>query len=304
MKKLTKEQFIEKAKAIHGDKYNYSKVNYVNNSTKVTIICPKHGEFQQRPDDHTVRNAGCKQCGIEARAIKKTLKLHEFIAKSVKMHGLKYDYSNTVYVNSKIKVSILCPIHGVFEQKPFEHIGGQGCPKCAGKNVTTDEFITKAKLVHGDKYDYSKVNYVNNTVKITILCHKHGEFEQSPNNHLSGSGCYLCPTRAGSGFDPGKSAILYYLKITTDTNQVLYKIGITNRTVEARFNLTDLAKIEIVKQKLYTDGSEALRWETKLKRLYKQYQYTGPDILSSGNTELFTEDIIAMLHTAAIKLIG
>ena len=297
----TTESFIVKAKLVHGDKYDYSKVNYINNSTKVAILCPIHGEFTQRPDDHTIRNAGCKQCGIEARAIKKTLELNEFIGKSVEVHGLKYNYSNTVYANSRIKVAIGCSIHGIFEQKPFDHIGGQGCPKCANKNVTTEEFITKAKLIHGNKYNYDKVTYVNNTTKIIITCPAHGDFEQTPNNHLTGSGCYLCPTRAGSGFDPGKQAYLYYLKITTDTNQMLYKIGITNRTVNERFNLTDLSKIEIIKQKLYIDGAEALKWETKLKRMYKEYQYKGPDILSSGNTELFTEDIIAMWDNAQVN---
>ena len=108
---------------------------------------------------------------------------------------------------------------------------------------------------------------------------------------MKGAGCPSC---AITGFDKNKPAILYYLKITTDTNQVLYKIGITNRTVNERFNLTDLSKIEIIKQKLYDNGQDALDWETKLKRMYKEYQYKGPDILSSGNTELFTEDIIAM----------
>lgn len=112
-------------------------------------------------------------------------------------------------------------------------------------------------------------------------------------DHLSGCGCPDC---AEYGFQPSKPAILYYLKVTTNSGQILYKIGITNRTVNERFQLADLQKIEIVKQKLYESGQDAWDWETKLKRKYKEYQYTGPDILSSGNTELFTEDIIAMWY--------
>lgn len=113
-------------------------------------------------------------------------------------------------------------------------------------------------------------------------------------HHLLGCGCPKC---AKHGFNIAKPAYLYYLKITTEDNRILYKIGITNRTVNERFNLTDLSKIEIIKQKLYENGQDALDWETKLKRKYKQYQYIGPDILKSGNTELFTKDIIAMWYS-------
>ena len=164
-------------------------------------------------------------------------------------------------------------------------------PKSKTNEKTNKQFISDSNIAHGDKYDYSKVNYINAHVKVTIICPEHGEFKQRPNNHLRGAGCSSCTK---NGFNVQKQAILYYLKITTDTNQVLYKIGITNRTVNERFNLTDLSKIEIVKQKLYDNGQDALDWETRLKRMYKEYQYKGPDILSSGNTELFTEDIIAM----------
>lgn len=98
------------------------------------------------------------------------------------------------------------------------------------------------------------------------------------------------------GFDKSKLAYLYYLKVTTDTNQILYKIGITNRTVNERFNLTDLSKIEIIKQKLYERGQDAYELEQKLLKMYKQYQYTGPNVLESGNTELFTVDILLLHH--------
>ncbi len=292
-KRKTTEQFIAEAKLTHGDKYDYSKVNYTGVKNKVTVICYIHGDFSQMPSKH-ILGRGCHKCG---GTVKSTTE--EFILKAIEIHGNKYLYDNVNYNGNKKQITIICPVHGSFEQTPAEHLSGCGCYKCsllikAKKTyLGVDKFIKKAQLIHGTIYDYSQVNYINTETKVDIICATHGVWKQKPGNHLNGNGCPSC---ANYGFDKSKPAILYYLKIITDTNQVLYKIGITNRTVNERFNLTDLSKIEIVKQKLYDNGQDALDWETKLKRMYKEYQYKGPDILSSGNTELFTEDIIAILE--------
>ena len=108
------------------------------------------------------------------------------------MHGNKYSYENVNYVNSHTLVNITCKIHGGFMQSPTNHLQGKGCPKCANKNVTSGEFIEKARKVHGNKYDYSKVNYVDNSTKVCIICPEHGEFWQTPNDHLNGCGCSIC----------------------------------------------------------------------------------------------------------------
>lgn len=289
MARFTTEEWIAKAKLVHGDKYDYSKVNYINSKNKVEIICGIHGEFKQIANSHLI-GKGCKECGN----IKQSYSLEQFINKATLVHNHKYNYSYAIYQNITKKIIIACPTHGEFEQTPNNHLSGNGCPKCDDtKKYTKEEFIQKSIETHKNKYDYSKVDYINSKIKVAIICPIHGEFNTTPNSHLNAK--TGCPNCADYGFQPNKPAYLYYLKITTDTNQVLYKIGITNRTVNERFNLTDLAKIEIVKQKLYDNGQDALDWETKLKRMYKEYQYKGPDILSSGNTELFTEDIIAML---------
>ena len=179
-KRLTTEQFIEKARKIHGNKYDYSKVKYINNITRVIIICPKHGEFLQTPNDH-LDGCGCSKCG----GVKKS-NTNDFIAQSKKIHGDKYDYSKVEYINNKTPVCIICPTHGEFWQKPNDHLGGHGCSKCSGtKKLTTEEFIKKAKEIHGDKYDYSKVEYKDNKTKVCIICPKHGEFWIRPNSHLS-----------------------------------------------------------------------------------------------------------------------
>ena len=190
--KLTREEFIEKAKEIHGDKYDYSKVDYKNAKTKVTIICPDHGEFSQVPDVH-LRDQGCPKCGIESRSKLRRSTAENFIKKARKIHGDKYDYSKVEYKNSNTKVTIICPIHGDFEQTPATHLQGKGCSKCGGKNkLTTEEFIKRAKEIHDGKYDYSKVEYKNNSTNVCIICPDHGEFLQRPMVHLRGGGCIKC----------------------------------------------------------------------------------------------------------------
>ena len=192
--KMTTETFITKARKVHGDKYDYSKVEYVNNHTKVTIICPEHGPFQQSPMKHLV-GRGCPHCGVEARS--KTRKsrttLDDFIKQAKEVHGDKYDYSKVVYNGKNAKVCIVCPEHGPFWQTPSRHLSGRGCQKCHGNfGMTTEDFIAKAKEVHGDKYDYSKVEYVNTSKKVCIICPEHGPFWQLPHMHLKGQGCIRC----------------------------------------------------------------------------------------------------------------
>ena len=139
-------------------------------------------------------------------------------------------------------------------------------------------------------YDYSYVEYVNNNTKVKLFCREHGEFEQTAGSHLSGNGCPKC---ADSGFDPSKSAILYYLRVETH-NQLAYKIGITNRTVQDRFQIADLEKITIVKEFYYDSGQGARDREQEIMREYEHAQYTGEPMLTTGNTELFRYDILKL----------
>ena len=127
---MTTGEFIQKAKAVHGDKYDYSKVEYVNNKTKVCIICPKHGEFTQVPHNHLL-GQGCSDCAREKYTEKRTHSLEDFIEAAKAIHGNKYDYSHVVYVNAHTNVCIICPVHGEFWQRPSHHLGGHGCSKCA-----------------------------------------------------------------------------------------------------------------------------------------------------------------------------
>ena len=189
---MTKEEFVKKAKLIHGVKYDYSKVKYYNNKIKIEIICPKHGIFLQKPNAHLL-GYGCPIC---ANNKKKTTK--EYIQEAKEIHGDRYDYSSVKYINNKTKICIICPKHGEFWQSPKHHLNGSHCPKCANIKrgetfrINTEDFIKKAKLIHGDKYDYSKVKYVTTEVKVCIICPEHGEFWQTPHNHLNNHGCPEC----------------------------------------------------------------------------------------------------------------
>ena len=190
---MTKEEFIEKARKIHGDKYDYSEVVYKNNKTNVWIICPIHGGFWQTPKNH-LKGCNCPRC---AGQYKKTPE--EFIKQARKVHGDKYDYSKVVYKDGKSKVTIICPVHGEFEQIANNHLKGEGCIKCRNDKMklerrgSVESFIRRAKEIYGDKYDYSKVQYVDGKTNICIICPKHGEFWKKPYNFLSGhQGCPKC----------------------------------------------------------------------------------------------------------------
>ena len=223
-KRKTTEQFIKEAKEIHGDKYDYSKVAYINSQTKVEIICPKHGSFQQTPFIH-LRGSGCPECSLE-NVVKQNLKTtEEFVEEAKLIHGLFYDYSKVEYSGCHNKVKIICPIHGEFEQRAYAHLQGQGCPKCANKNITTEEFIKKAIKIHGNKYKYDKVNYINNRTKVIITCPIHGDFEQTPNQHLDGQGCPKCIQSKGEriieGYLQSNNIVYisqYNIPIDTDIN--------------------------------------------------------------------------------------
>ena len=122
----------------------------------------------------------------------------EFIEKSNRTHGFKYDYSKTTYINKRTKIDVICPIHGVFTQNAGSHIMGVGCPKCANVHrMNTAEFIDKAKQVHNNKYNYDLTLYKLSSKKIKIICPTHGIFEQKAGDHLFGKGCKFCNESKG-----------------------------------------------------------------------------------------------------------
>ena len=188
-KRSNTDEFIEKSKQIHGDKFDYSKVSYKNNNTKVKIICPKHGEFEQIPRSHT-SGIGCPMCG------KGTLSKDEFIEKSKQIHGDKYDYYNVPYkIENVKKVDILCKKHGIFKITPQIHLRGTGCSKCSrNRKLTTEEFIELSKNKYSRyNFNYDKTIYDGYNKNCIITCPLHGDFVVIPSLHLNGnSHCKKC----------------------------------------------------------------------------------------------------------------
>lgn len=301
IKQFKTDQFIEKATLIFNDKYNYDKVIYIDAKTKVFIICKKHGEFRQRPNDH-LSGKGCPGCAKNQK-----LGTEGFIERAILIFGTTYDYSLVEYKNKDTKVKIICKIHGIFEQRPGQHIHRkQGCPTC-GKlkckkaiTKTTPQFIKEAILIHGNKFDYSLVEYKNSQIPITIICPIHGEFNQRPNDHLQGKGCEKCKGLITSKQEiqqlidnpeiGNTNTILYFLNLY-DENELFYKVGITTqRSVEARFSNNNEFpyNFKIIGTEEMT-LVQAKKREIKYIEENSKYKYT-PRKTFSGHTECFKFD--------------
>ena len=170
---------MKKAHNVHGNKYDYSKVNYINQNTDVVITCPIHGDFQQTPNNH-LQGQGCRACGIEKTKYYRRLKKDDFIKKSNNIFNWYYDYTKTdlEHRDEEGKVIVTCPIHGDFRINPSWHLSGHGCQICGNlksadeKRLTIHEFINRSKEIHGDKYDYSMVNYRTSKTNVNIIITK------------------------------------------------------------------------------------------------------------------------------------
>ena len=195
-RKKTFDAFINDAKLVHKDKYNYDNFVYINNDTKGEIKCNIHDIFLQSPKNHITR--GCIKCGYIKTAEAKKNTIDDFITNAKKTHNDKYNYDNFVYINNDTKGKIKCNIHGIFLQSPSNHMT-HGCKKCGNikisesKKNTIEDFIIKAKLVHGDKYTYDDYIYIDYKTKGKIKCSIHGIFLQSSYQHIRNkTGCLKC----------------------------------------------------------------------------------------------------------------
>jgi len=232
---------VSKANILHNNKYTYTKTIYVRWGDKVIVTCPIHGDFKTIAGKHIATShhpTGCPKCANKQQTTE------DFINKSRRKHNDIYIYNNSVYINDTTKIRIDCKIHGPFWMLPSNHHSlGQGCSKCTSNHhVTTDSTIKKCIEAHGDKYDYSQVEYVNDRTPIKIICKKHGTFLQLPYVHWAQkAGCQQCAR------DKAKENIGYYnnqlfnsqpwikeettkvyiIKLTTN-NEHFFKIGISN----------------------------------------------------------------------------
>jgi hypothetical protein len=231
---------------------------------------------------------------LYSRKTTKPSGLDQFLERSRKVHNHKYNYDNVDYINSTTKVEIICPEHGSFNQLPKNHCQGNGCPTC-GYEKLAREFSMNIQQVkdkfcnrHGNKYDYSKAEYVNAKTKVEIICPEHGSFWQTPESHWRGSGCSSC---ACYGFDSKAKAILYYMK---DTVTGLYKIGITNNSLKVRFGQL-FSRFKVLDTKEFQLGIDAEIAERKILEEFQEFRAENEDFKSSGGkgfTEFFNKDIL------------
>lgn len=282
-RKLTTEEFIEKAEKVHRGLYKYSEVAYTKSASKVTIVCNVHGAFQQQAGAH-LKGQGCPRCsGRDNYKLKNYMKL-------VKLrHKSKFTYYITEDLNPSTIIDINCKVHGTFKQRASSHLEGVGCKKCAHEDKATSyiEYCDKAAIAHKGKYSYVEELFNKTSRIVTVVCPKHGRFKQDKSNHLQGHGCPRCGI---PGYDISKPGTLYFLEVTTPKG-LLWKIGITNKTVDLRFSARDLQAIKVLYQHTFSDGEEASKLEKEILHIYKEFKYEGPAVLQSGNTELFTKNI-------------
>lgn len=321
-RKLTTEEFIKKAKQVHGDKYDYSKVAYINSATKVSIICKEHGEFLQEANSH-LKGRGCKKCGnkivsnklkgrVDSRkgTSKWTLPLLRKEASKYNRRVDFYKYSKGAYLsaNKRNLLDEICKDMDIILTKYTD----ESVAKVALKCTTRTQFMYSCK----GAYNYAtrrgilakvcshmevKLRYysdeeifntaINYSTRTSFKKHNQAMYAQALNRNLLDASCRHMPTVAAGGFDKSKPGILYYLRIEGGT---AYKIGITNYSVKERYRLDELDTIVTLKEWYYADGAEARRQEQKILKEYAYAKYTGSPLLYDGNTELFDRDILLL----------
>ncbi|MHB8098161.1 MAG: hypothetical protein ACYDD5_01050 [Sulfuricurvum sp.] len=258
MKQEQLSNFIQKANITHSNAYSYTKSEYTNSTTKLSILCPTHGDFLQTPGEH-VRGKGCPECGkIKARN-KRTSTTEKFIEKAKTKHNHYYTYEKTTYAHNEEKTTITCPIHGDFIQTPMHHLQGNGCPQCGKDKVknlwvsNSKTFQKKAEVVHNNKYTYKYVDYQRNNLKVLITCPTHGNFQQRPNAHLTGQGCPKCVDtslynnmwsysmweKAGTASKNFKGFTLYILECL-GKDEKFYKVGKTFTDIKKRYTKSNM----------------------------------------------------------------
>ncbi len=294
-RKLTTDEFIQRCIAKHGNAYDYSRTEYVNQKTKIIVICPTHGEWECLPNNHEYHGNGCPSCGIRNRVVGRTLPFADFVDHANKIHSGAYAYNEDTYVNSYTPVGIVCSIHGEFLMKPNAHTSSkQGCPRCAGKHKPHAEWVADFRRTHGDKYEYP-VDVINATTRTNIICPVHGEFSQTPSMHRSGQGCPSCAYTNHKGryselfFNrlPDKKdspAIIYVWEMFNDSEHFI-KVGITTTSVNQRIRNNKSKTYKITEKfqqmlPLY----DAFMLEQKILDSFKQFAYT-PGEQFQGRTE-------------------
>ena len=328
--------FIDKAKAVHGEKYDYSLTEFIHSKVDVVITCPKHGAFKQNPANHLF-GSGCAKCSpvgsssrgkficVDETAVcekhgpysllegcegcleeDSQTRIENYIKECEVIHEGKYDYSKVFFENRKEYIDIICKEHGEFRQQASSHISGRGCPECGriSKLIGLDAFIERSREVHGDRYDYSLVDYKRSDEVVDIICPHHGIFQQKPYAHINGQKCIKCSGEERAAkqhwnyikrceLNPQLAespAVLYLLEFNVQGEEFL-KVGITSNYIkrlghyrEYGIHYTEISKIEGIAKEIAIAERDILR---EIRR--EGYKYI-PQFDFKGWTECATLD--------------
>lgn len=287
------EQIVERFKEKHGNKYDYSLVEYKGADCRVSIICKTHGVFNQRSDGHADGN-DCPKC---AKRYKPSTT--EFIAECLDIHGDYFDYRKTTYKNTRTKVMVGCKSHGDFLVRPMLHRDSPtgGCPECrTNKAVKIIDFVERSNVAHGNKYSYAGIKELKNTrQKVLVSCAIHGDFLQIADQHLHGRGCPSCGKEIAHGFsrtsyikmceksNAGNSSL--YIIACEGNGESFFKVGITSTSLKRRFN--SVIPYEY-KQVCLVEGEAGFIWdlEVQIHRLVRKHAYQ-PLLSFGGESECF-----------------
>jgi hypothetical protein len=286
------ETFLTKARSVHGDRYSYDSVEWINTTVNISITCYKHGMFNQRPSLH-VKGHKCPECFREERQQRS---YDIFVIQANAIHQQKYLYDGTTFQGRAIKMKIICPKHGPWKQAPTSHLKGNGCQKCKGEHFAalyksnTATFITKAQRRHNNLYSYDRAHYIRSHAPITVTCQKHGDWQPSAGNHLKGSGCPKCSFEIRQ-FSYGslkctdtRTGTLYFIELRSETERFI-KIGMTCVALKQRFRQMPYTVSNIhysLKATLY----QWYRIEQAIKLQFSHFSYR-PHCPMGGATECF-----------------
>lgn len=299
-RKVSFDEFLERSKILHGEKYNYSKVFFKTVTDKIEIICPIHGSFWQEATSH-LRGYAYKHCnsGVKRKG------QSTFLKQAKKKFGNKFDYSKTQVERFQDPITIRCKKHGEFVSTPTKHLSTDyGCPSCAAEQIarkqslTQEEFINRSNILHNNKYDYSLVEYISRRHPIKIICPEHGIFITTPEVHLKGCNCKVC---SQSGWDRtswrnqdknnvNSNPTVYIIRCFNEEESFI-KIGRTLRSIKDRFLRPSVMpyKYELIAQ-FFGSSDEMFNLEIKLHRMNKDFRYI-PKIKFPGSRECFTKYI-------------
>lgn len=291
-RRFSHKEFLNKVEDIYGE-VDWVLLNKYTHNSDHMYLQDKYGMHKMRAKSMFLGNTLTIRSAID----KTEYTINRFIEK----HGNRYDYSSFEYKTAKSDSTIICKKHGGFRRSANDHLNGCGCPKCKGEEFrerimsNTEDFINKAKPVHNGFFSYDKVDYKSAIEKVTITCPLHGDFEQTPNSHLHGYGCYDCSRlgfkRDELDIDKAKKIKCYlYLIKLSNKDETFYKVGISRRPKKRFYDLKrhgfNLEKVQMV----FGNLLDSVTIESKVLREFKCFKYM-PVTEMHGYTECFTKDL-------------